>query len=145
MSLRFEGSKGEGFMRRILVALAAAAVLSAVQAGAEERLAAPGSHLVTPDVAQARLLEASAERQRNLATVDAFLASPQGTAGIGAVGTTGARVRASVQTLSDAELQDVAARAAALQADPVAGALTNRQWLWIAAGAAVVILIILIA
>jgi hypothetical protein len=131
-------------MRRILVALASAAVLTAVQVGAEERLA-PGSHLVTPDVAQARLLEASAERQRNLATVDAFIASPEGTAALGAVGVSRERVRGSLPTLSDAELQDVAARAAALQSDPVAGALTNRQWLWIAAAVAVIVLIIIIA
>ena len=44
-------------MRRILVALAAAAVLFAVPVGAEERLATPSTHLVTPDIAQARLLE----------------------------------------------------------------------------------------
>jgi len=131
-------------MRRILVALAAAAVLFAVQVGAEERLATPGTHLVTPDLAQARLLEASAERERNLATVEAFLASPEAQAGLGAVGVTEARVRGSLPTLSDAELQDVAARAAALQVDPVAGALTSRQWIWIAAAAAAVIVLILV-
>jgi hypothetical protein len=131
-------------MRRILVALAAAAVLFAVQVGAEERLATPGSHLVTPDLVQARLLEASADRERNLATVEAFLASPEGQAGLGAVGVTSARVRGSLPTLSDAELQDVAARAAALQTDPVAGAMTSRQWLWIAAAAAAIIILIVV-
>jgi len=131
-------------MRRILVGLAAAAVLFAVQVGAEERLATPGTHLVTPDLAQARLVEASAERERNLATMEAFLASPEGQAGLGAVGVTEARVRGSLPTLSDAELQDVAARAAALQVDPVAGALTSRQWIWIAAAAAAVIVLILV-
>jgi hypothetical protein len=131
-------------MRRILVALAAAAVLSAVQVGATERLATPGTHLVTPDVAQARLLEAGAERERNLATVEAFLASPEGHAGLGAAGVTEALVRGSLPTLSDAELQDVAARAAALQTDPVAGAMTRRQWIWIAAAAAAVIVLIIV-
>lgn len=133
-------------MRRILVALAAAAVLFAVQVGAEERLATPGSHLVTPDLAQARLLDAGAEREQNLATVEAFLASPEGQAGLGAVGVTSARVRGSLPTLSNAELRDVAARAAALQTDPVAGAMTHRQWIWIiAAAAAIVLLIILVS
>jgi hypothetical protein len=131
-------------MRRILVALAAAAVLFAVQVGAEERLATPGSHLVTADLAQARLQDASAERQRNLATVDAFLVSPQGTAAMKATGLSEARVRGSLPTLTDAELQDVAARAAALEADPVAGAMTTRQWIWIAAAAAAIILLIII-
>jgi hypothetical protein len=131
-------------MKRILVALASAAVLSVVPVVAEE-LAAPGTHLVTPELAQARLTEAGAQRERNMATVEALLASPAGAAGLKAVGVTEARVRGTLPTLSDAELQDVAARAAALQADPVAGALTNRQWLWIAAGVAVVVLIIIIA
>ena len=131
-------------MKRILVALASAAVLSAVPLVAEE-LATSGTHLVNPDLAQARLTEAGAQRERNLATVEALLASPAGAAGLKAVGVTEARVRGTLPTLSDAELQDVAARAAALQADPVAGALTNRQWLWIAAGVAVVVLIIVLA
>ena len=131
-------------MKRILVALASAAVLSAVPVVAEE-LATPGTHLVTPDVAQARLSEAGAERERNLATVEALLASPEGAAGLKAVGVTEARVRGSLPTLSDAELQDMAARAAALQADPVAGAMTNRQWLWVAAGVAAIVLIIILA
>ena len=132
-------------MRRILVALAAAAVLFAVQVGAEERVATPGTHLVTPDAAQARLQEASAGRERNLATVEAFLASPEAAAGMTAVGVTEARVRGALPTLSDAELQDVAARAAALQADPVAGAMTHRQWIWIIAAIAALVVIIIVA
>ena len=130
-------------MRRILVALASAAVLYAVPVVAEE-LASPGTHLVTPDVAQARLLEAGAARERNLATVETLLASPEGAAGLKMVGVTEARVRGSLPTLSDAELQDVAARAAALQADPVAGAMTHRQWVWIIAAAAAIVLIIIL-
>jgi hypothetical protein len=133
-------------MRGILVALAAAAVLSAVPVCAEESLAAAGNHLVTPDVAQARVLEAGAARERNLATVESFLASPAGQAGMGAVGVSEARVRGALPLLSDAELQDVAVRAAALQADPVAGGLTSRQWIWIlVAAAAITILIIAVA
>jgi hypothetical protein len=131
-------------MKRILVALAAAAVLTAVQVGAEERLAA-GNHLVTPDVAQARLAEANAERARNLATVDALLVSPQGSAALEAVGVSEARVRGALPTLSDAELEDLATRAVALQGDPVAGGLTQRQWIWIIAAVVVIVVIIIIA
>ena len=132
-------------MRRILVALAAAAVLTAVHVGAEERLASPGNHLVTPDVAQARLTEANAERARNLATVDSFLLSPNGAAAMKAVGVSQDRVRGALPTLTDAELQDVAARAAALQSDPVAAGLTTKQWIWVAIGVAVIATIIIIA
>jgi hypothetical protein len=132
-------------MRRILVALAAAAVLTAVHVGAEERLATSGNHLVTTDVAQARLTEANAERARNLATVDSFLLSPNGAAAMKAVGVSQDRVRGALPSLSDAELQDVAARAATLQSDPVAAGLTTKQWIWIAIGVAVVATIIIVA
>lgn len=132
-------------MRRILVALGAAAVLFAVQVGAEERLATPGTHLVTPDVAQARLLEASVERERNLATVDALLVSPAGSAALERVGVSEERVRGALPTLTDAELQDLAARAAALQADPTAGALTTKQWIWIIAAVVAIVVIIIVA
>jgi hypothetical protein len=129
-------------MRRILVALAAAAVLSAVQVGAAET---PGTHLVTPDVAQARLLEASAERARNLARVDALLVSPQGAAALETVGVSADRVRGALPTLSDAELQDLAARAAALDVDPTAGGLTTKQWIWIIAAVVAIVVIIIVA
>jgi hypothetical protein len=132
-------------MRRILVALGAAAVLFAVQVGAEERMATPGTHLVTPDVAQARLLEASAERERNLATVDALLVSQAGSAALERVGVSEERVRGALPTLTDAELQDLAARAAALQADPTAGALTTKQWIWIIAAVVAIVVIIIVA
>ena len=133
-------------MRRILVALAAVAILAAVPAGAVERTATPGTHLVTPDFAQARLQEANAGREQNLATVESLLASPQGAEGLKMAGVSEARVRAVLPTLSNAELQDLAARAAALQADPVAAGLTKTQWIWVIVGvAALVILIIAIA
>jgi len=133
-------------MRRILVALAAVAILAAVPVGAEERMATPENHLVTSDLAQARLQEASADRERNLATVESLLASPQGSAGMKMAGVSEARVRAVLPTLSNAELQDVAARAAALQADPVAAGLTKTQWIWVIVGvAALTILIIALA
>ena len=132
-------------MKRILVALGAAAVLSAVQVGAGERLGTPGTHLVSPDVAQARLLERSAERERNLARVDALLVSPAGSAALQTVGVSEDRVRGALPTLSDAELQDLAARAAALQADPTAGALTTKQWIWIIAAVVAIVVIIIVA
>ena len=132
-------------MKRILVALSAAAVLSAVPVGAGERLATASSHLVTPDVAQARLLEASAERERNLATVDALLVSPVGSAAMERVGVSQERVRGALPTLSDAELQDLATRAAALQADPTAAGLTTKQWIWIGVAVVAIVVIIIVA
>jgi len=132
-------------MRGILVALAAAAVLSTVQVGSAETLGTTGTHLVTPDVAQARLMEQSAQRERNLARVDALLVSPQGTAALQTVGVSADRVRGALPTLSDAELQDLAARAAALDVDPTAAGLTTKQWIWIIAAVVVIVVIIIVA
>jgi hypothetical protein len=52
--------------------------------------------------------------------VDRVLSSPRAEAAAAAVGADLGRVRAAVATLSDEDLADVAARAAALQTDPVA-------------------------
>ena len=85
-------------MKRILVALASAAVLSVVPVVAEE-LAASGTHLVTPDVAQAacwKRAPARADLARSRPP-----RSPEGAAGE-AVGVTEARVAARCD-LSDAE------------------------------------------
>jgi hypothetical protein len=131
-------------MKTSLAALTAAVVLSAPFLAAEERMTTP-SHLVSLEAAQVRLVETASQRARNLATMDAFVSSPDGAAAFSAAGLSGERVRASLATLSDAELQDLASRAAALETDPTAGAFTNRQLLIGAVVLAVVILIILIA
>lgn len=123
-----------------LATIAALAVFSASYVAAAPAVTPP-SHLVSLEAAQARLHEAAAERESNLAAVDGFVTSPDGSAALATLGASPDRVRASLTTLSDGELQELAARAAALEADPVAGALTRRQ-MWI--GAAVLAAIILI-
>lgn len=127
-------------MRMSLVALAVVAVLSAAHASAET----PQTHLVGVDVAQARLHEAAQQRETNLATLDAFVASPDGSAALAALGVDAGRVRSSLVTLNDGELQGLASRVAALDTDPVAGALTQRQWLWVGAIAVAVIIVIVL-
>ena len=126
-------------MKKSLATLATLVVLAGA-ARAEE-------HLASPQAAQQQLLEAAAARERNLAAVDAFVASAEGSAALATVGLDAARVRGSLATLNDSELQEVAARAAALRGDPVAGLpFTENQVIWIAAiAAAVVLVIILIA
>jgi hypothetical protein len=121
--------------------IVALAVLSASYVAAEPPGVTPPSHLVSLEAAQARLHEAATQRESNLAAVDGFVTSPDGSAALAALGASPARVRASLATLSDGELQQLAARTAALETDPVAGAMSRRQ-MWI--GAAVVAAIILI-
>ncbi|HEY7508696.1 MAG TPA: hypothetical protein VIG50_00500 [Vicinamibacteria bacterium] len=90
-----------------------AALATAVPATASD-------HLVAPDTAQQRLREAAAARERDHALVAGALASPHAEAAAARAGVDLDRVRAAAATLSDDELRDLAARAAALQTDPVA-------------------------
>ena len=125
-------------MNRFLLALAVLAAL-AVPAVADE-------HLVNPQAAQQQLLAAESARTRDLAAVDAFVASAQGMSALATLGVDSSTVRAALPVLSDAELAELAARTADLQSDPVAGLTVSRQVLYIGAIAlAAIILIILIA
>jgi hypothetical protein len=78
-------------------------------------------HLVTPAAAERALLEANAQRDRDLAGLDRVFASPAGQRALTLTGADAAQVRGGLATLTDVELRDLAARAAALEADPVAG------------------------
>jgi H+/gluconate symporter-like permease len=121
--------------------LAVLAVLTAL-------LAADGAfaqdHLVSPRAAQARLAEAESARQGHLALVDRVLSSPQAAAAARSVGADLDAVRRAAPTLTDAELREVAARAAALDKDPVAGVSDSdiRWLLYIFLIVAIVILVI---
>jgi hypothetical protein len=98
----------------IALAAAAAALLVVAPAFAQD-------HLLTREAAQARLAAASAERQSAVDTVERVLSSPEADRAASSVGVDIAAVRSAVPALSDAELADLSVRAAALEADPVAG------------------------
>jgi hypothetical protein len=98
----------------LAVAAAMAAILSAPPAFTRD-------HLLGRDTAQARLAAAAAERRHELDAVDRLLARPEAARAASSVGVDIDAVRARVPSLSDAELADLSARAAALEADPVAG------------------------
>jgi hypothetical protein len=78
-------------------------------------------HVVSRDTAQQRLQEATAAREQGLAALDQALASPEAARAAATVGADTAALRAALPTLSDAEIADLAVRAQALNADPVAG------------------------
>ena len=125
-------------MKKILAALLTLAALTGTATAQE--------HLVSPQAAEQQLLAATAARAQNLAAVDALVSSPEGSAAMATLGVDSARVRGALSTLTDAELEEIASRAAALQADPVAGApFSSRQILWIVAIVVVVIVVIAIA
>jgi hypothetical protein len=111
-------------MRKSLAAAAVAlvALVSADRVMAQE-------HVVTPEAAQARLAEAEAGRQHDLAVVGGALSTPEAAAAARAVGADLDEVRSAASLLSDSELRDLAARAAELQGDPVAG-VSNSDLRW---------------
>jgi hypothetical protein len=121
--------------KSLAVLAAAAALLSCPPVHA-------GDHLATADAVQARLLQSSAQRAQDLATVDAALATPLAREAAGAVGADLDRLRAGVPSLSDAELSDLAARAGALQSDPVAG--MDRQMRMLVMIALILVIIVLL-
>lgn len=127
-------------MRRSVAAVVA---VMALALGVADRALA-GEHLVTEAAAQARLAEAEAARQGDLARVDRVLSSPQAAAAARSVGADLDAVRRAAPTLTDAELREVAARAAALDQDPVAGVSDSdiRWLLYIFLIVAIVILVI---
>jgi hypothetical protein len=126
-------------MRTSLAVLAAGLIVtSAVAAPARAQ-----QHVVPPEAAQARLAEAAAQRAHQLAVVDAVLSSPEAVAAAASLGQDAQRLRAAVPALGDQELRDLAARAEALQADPVAGLDSDiRQLLIIFLIVAIVILVL---
>jgi hypothetical protein len=127
-------------MRNRLAVLVASAAILSLPAGS-----AMAEHIVTPDAVQARLAEANTLRAQNLATVQGALASPLAQEAAASVGADLGRVRAGVGTLSDDELQDLAARASVLQGDPVAGAMDRNMRLLIMVALILVIIILLLA
>jgi hypothetical protein len=106
--------------------------------------ATPADHIVSPDAVAERLGAAAADRDRNLSTVRTVFATPEAAAAAATLGVDLQATSARLGGLSDAELADLAARAAAIQEDPVAGALTRQQWMYILIGAAAVLVLILV-
>lgn len=103
------------------------------------------THLVTREMAQQRISDATAARESDLAAVRTAFSSPEATRAASVLGVDLAATSARLGTLDDADLHDLAVRAGALQSDPVAGGPSNRQLLWIILIAAAVIIIILVA
>jgi hypothetical protein len=78
-------------------------------------------HLASPEAVRSRLDAAVAEREQGLATLDRFLSSPRAASAARILRADVGKVKASLAGLSDAEVQDLAARAETLTSDPVAG------------------------
>jgi hypothetical protein len=101
-------------MRKSLASLLIVATFAAIPAFSQD-------HLVSSEAASVRLAEAAAVRQGRIDLLDRVLSSSKAASAASALGTDIGRLRAALPALSDAELQDLAQRAGALDADPVAG------------------------
>jgi hypothetical protein len=116
------------------VALLLAGVLAVPHAFAQR-------HIVSADQLAARLCSAEAERSRNLLKIDRILSNPiAGDAGL-ARGLDMLTLRAGVVALNDDELRDLAARADALGADPLA---RGGKKTWLIVGIAVLVTVVLV-
>jgi hypothetical protein len=99
------------------VIIAAAAVVATSWAAS----ATCGEHLVDAEAAQAAVERAAGERAADVTAIQGALSTPAAAGTAKSIGVSLDRVRAAVPTLTDAELHDLAARAAAIQCDPAAG------------------------
>src|SRR5437899_999836 len=87
--------------------MAAATFLSAGRGFAQE-------HLITPEMVQQRLVDATTQRKSDLATVKIVFSSPEAVRAAGVLGVDLRSVQSRLGTLNDAELHELATRAAAL-------------------------------
>lgn len=112
---------------------------------------AAAGHLVEPVDIEAVFDEGREQRQGDIAALDAFLARPVTLEAARRMGVDVERLRARTGRLSTGELRDLAARAEALDTDPVAGGVVEgvgKVVLWTAgvilAALVLVILIVVI-
>lgn len=100
------------------------------------------SHVVSPADLDKEVLTASQERQHNLDTVQQFLSTPRAEKAMKSAQIDPRQVQVGVSTLSDEELARIAARADKAKSDFAAGALGERDLVWIILAIAVLILVI---
>jgi hypothetical protein len=104
---------------------------------------AADDHVVSRADVSAALAAGADARSRDLSRLDKWLSEPEAARAASLVNADLANVRSALASLGDAELRDLAARAEALDANPVAGALDPdiRQLLIIFLIIAIVILV----
>jgi hypothetical protein len=102
------------------------------------------AHLVSPGQLQQQMQSASADRQKNIATLTQFLSTPMAVGKMKSEHIDPAQVKNAIPNLSDAELADLSARATKAQQQFAAGTLSNNDLLIIILILVVVILIAII-
>jgi len=100
------------------------------------------SHVVSAADLQKELVTASQTRQHNLATVQQFLSTPTAEKAMKSAQIDPRQVKTAVSALDDQELAQIAARADKAHGDFAAGAIGERDLIWIILAIAVLVLII---
>src|SRR5437868_3013590 len=100
------------------------------------------SHVVSSRDLQKQAVVASENRQHNLETVEGFLSSTSAQKALTSAHMDPAQVKTAVSTLSNQEVEQLAARTQKAQADFAAGTLSDRDLLIILLAIAALVLII---
>lgn len=103
---------------------------------------APQDHIVSSQAMQQQLEATAAARQRNIETLNNLLASPTAQRAMQETHITPAQVKTAIPTLSDAELANLATRAADAQMKFTAGNFSDHDLLIIIVVVLIVIVII---
>ena len=114
-------------LTQLMIAPLIAALVFSLPAGADD-------HLVSSSDISTRFAEAAAMRQADISTLHAFLATPTAQQAAKMVGADSAGLQARLALLVDAEARDLANRARALTADPVASGLYGGKIIAIVVG-----------
>jgi hypothetical protein len=99
-------------------------------------------HVVSPADMQKAAVASTSTRQKNEATVNRFLSSPQTREALQSVHMTSEQVKTAVSNLSDQEVAQLAARSSKAEADFAAGNISDHDLILIALAALVVVIII---
>jgi hypothetical protein len=127
------------FMRQF-VRVATATTLAVVFMIPQDALAQ--NHVVSLAELQSATVAATRARQRNIATLQAFVSSPTAEKAFKTAHLDAQQVKNAVSRLSDQELTQLASRASKAQADFSAGSLSDRDLIIILVAIAALILII---
>ncbi|HOK46500.1 MAG TPA: hypothetical protein PLP04_04110 [Bryobacteraceae bacterium] len=105
------------------------------------------NHVVSSAELRSELRRASAARQRDIATLEKVLASPEGKKALASFKMDAGKVQQALHHLSDQELARLAAQANRVQEDFAAGTLTltNQQVTYIIIGAIIIAVIAIVA
>ena len=99
-------------------------------------------HVVSPAEIHNDAVAATGRRERNVATVTQFMATPRAKQALASAHLGPAQVKTAMAKMSDEEVAELASRVDKTQADFAAGSMSDRDMIWLVLGIVVLILII---